>query len=304
MSVHLEVLALQSIHRIARRCGVEVNLPSFFELYGASPEVFSTVLANLRTIVRKLIDAGYVTWWDVYLESDIGRERMLIAEDIGLRSSDAVLDVGCGRGYFTIAAARFAGYVVGVDLMDGFGRYGWWSSFKLAMKLLGLAGRVQGVRCNAVKLPFKDSSFNVVVAVHSLRNFQDTCAIVGALREMKRVVVRGGLVVLVENLPEVRSRRQEIHLKLHSIRVEILGDELPYLSKNELIELVGEVGFRDLEVEVRDYGLCSTPVIFHVDEGKLSGLEEELVGEYRRAIELVRVFGECSTPIAILKAWK
>ncbi len=39
-----------------------------------------------------------------------------------LRGDDIVLDVGCGRGYFTIAAAKYAKLVVSLDLMNGYGR--------------------------------------------------------------------------------------------------------------------------------------------------------------------------------------
>lgn len=235
----------------------------------------------------------------------LGRERLLIANEIGLSSSDRVIDVGCDRGYFTIAAVKSSGFVVGVDLMNGFGRHSWWIHFNKAMRLLDLDNRVQGVRANAVKLPFKNSYFNIATAIHCIRSFQSINDIINAVREMKRVIVGNGYVVLMENISEARNKRQEIHLRLHSIRARVLCDKLDYFSEEELVETVNMAGFRDLEVKVVDYSLCSTPALFYVDVAKLRGkVEDNIINEYRRLMQLVRRIGEVSPPTIILKARK
>ncbi len=230
---------------------------------------------------------------------------MLIAREIGLSSGDCVVDIGCGRGYFIIAAARLAGQVVGVDLMNGFSRPTWWFHFNRAMELLGLSHKVQGVRADACRTPFRDSCFNVATAAHCIRNFRSTNDIIGAIREMKRIVRNNGYVVIVENLPEARNKLQEAHLKLHSIRVKLLRDELDYFSKEELLKIINRVGFKDVQVKIINYNLCATPTLFYVDAKKLHGeAKDSMLEEYERTIQFVRKHGEASTPVIIIKARK
>jgi len=59
------------------------------------------------------------------------------------------------------------------------------------MQELNLLKKVQGMRSNAQQLPFKEGSFTVVAAVHSIRNFPNKQSIGRAISEMKRVVVEG-----------------------------------------------------------------------------------------------------------------
>lgn len=305
MSFHLLLLALQSIHRISRKLGISVDLPSFFELYGLPPEFFNKAISRVSSILEELVSKHRVSWWSVYLESDIGKERILIAKEIGLSSRDRVVDIGCGRGYFTIAATRLASQVVGVDLMNGFSRPAWWFHFNRALELLGLSHKVQGVRADACRTPFRDSCFDIATAVHCVRNFRSTNDIIGAIKEMKRIVRNNGYVVIVENLPEARNELQEAHLKLHSIRVKLLRDELDYFSREELVEMVNRVGFKDVQAKIVDYNLCSTPALFYVDAKKLHGkAKDSTLEEYERTIHFVRKHGEASTPVIIIKARK
>ncbi len=64
-------------------------------------------------------------------------------------------------------------------------------NFKTTMQELNLLKKVQGMRSNAQQLPFKEGSFTVVAAVHSIRNFPNKQSIGRAISEMKRVVVEG-----------------------------------------------------------------------------------------------------------------
>jgi len=304
MSDHLRILALQSTAKIAEELGLEASLPRFFNLYGRPPEAFNEALLKTWRFLEELIDERTVSWWDVYSKSDIGKERLMLAEALGISKEDEVLDVGCGRGYFTIAAAKLASFVVGADLMNGLGRYGWWAHFNEAMRKLGLSAKVQGVRADAARIPLKSSSFDVVAAVHSIRNFKSLEEVAITVREMRRVVKPSGFVALVENAPCAKSRAQEVHLKLHEARVKALRDELRYFSVEELLELVSEAGFRDAEVEILDCELCATPQILYLPEKLRGNLNPQTVREYEEAVEEARRIGELSTPVIVVKAKK
>jgi len=304
LSTHLQLLALQSIPKISEKLGIKTNLPNFFELYGSPPESCIKVMKKLSNILEEFINKYKISWWDIYIESDIGKERVLITKEIDLSKEDYVVDFGCGRGYSTIAVAKLVSYVIGIDLMNGFGRYNWWLHFNKAMKLLKLDHKVQGIRTNAIKTPFKDSYFDVTITVHSLRNFHSINEIVQAIREMKRITKENKYIFIVENLREAKNVKQRIHLKLHSLRVRLLHDELNYFSKEELIRIVNNVGFKDIEIKIVNYNLCSTPVIFYINQEKYNRIENNILNEYKKTIKLVRRIGEESTPVIIIKAKK
>jgi len=305
MSFNLQLLGLQSIHRIAGKLNLKVNLPRFSELFGFSPTDFQLIIMKSEFILKNLFKNFKISWWDVYINSDIGMERMLIAKELNLSSSDALLDVGCGRGYFAIAAAKHCDFVVAIDLMNGFGRIGWWDQFSKTMEILGLHSNVCGVRANGVKLPLRNSSFTVAAIVHSIRNFHDKKTIFQVIREMKRVVIKGGSIIIVENLPIAKNKAQEAHLKMYRCKVKYSSGELYYMSRNEIVEIIEKVGFRDFEVNVVDYNLSSTPPLFYLNPDRLADdVRENALKEFRNAVESIKVWGEASPPAIFIRAMK
>jgi len=69
-----------------------------------------------------------------------------------------VLDVGCGRGYFTIAATKCSRRVIGLDAMNGMSRRGWWKNFRESLYELKLIRKIQGLKAHAQSIPLKDHS--------------------------------------------------------------------------------------------------------------------------------------------------
>ncbi len=118
-------------------------------------ENFQKLLEDCGKILEYLFEKYKISWRDVYAASDIGLERMALAQEMQLRDRDTVLEVGCGRGYFTIAAAELSKSVVGVDLMNGLGRHGWWRDFSISIRELNLVDRVLGVKSDGGRLPFR-----------------------------------------------------------------------------------------------------------------------------------------------------
>ncbi len=69
----------------------------------------------------------------------------------------------------------------------------------------GLAGRIRLIQADAMTLPFPDGSFDAVGIAFGIRNMPDRLR---ALREMRRVLVPGGRVYILEmNAPPDRFRR-------------------------------------------------------------------------------------------------
>jgi ubiquinone/menaquinone biosynthesis C-methylase UbiE len=100
-----------------------------------------------------------------------------------------VLEVAPGPGYFAIELAKLGDYqITGLDISKTF--------VDLATKNATAAGVAVTFRQgNASVMPFESDSFDVIFCRAAFKNFSDP---VGAMREMYRVLKRGGWVVIVD----------------------------------------------------------------------------------------------------------
>lgn len=107
---------------------------------------------------------------------------------IGVQRGERGLDVCAGTGDLSLALQRAGATVVGVDFCVPM----------LVRAHTKSATRAQGPRyaaADALSLPFADHSFDFATVAFGIRNVSDPRA---ALREMARVVRRGGRVVVLE----------------------------------------------------------------------------------------------------------
>ncbi|HEY7665978.1 MAG TPA: methyltransferase domain-containing protein [Xanthobacteraceae bacterium] len=113
----------------------------------------------------------------------------LLVDAVRLAEGERVLDVACGTGVVArMAAERVgpAGYVVGIDLNPGM--------IGVARSLAAPTGApIEWIERSALDLGFPDSSFDAVLCQQGLQFFPDKSL---ALREMRRVLVRGGRLAL------------------------------------------------------------------------------------------------------------
>ena len=98
-----------------------------------------------------------------------GREQLsklnIIKNNLKIKYTDLLLDVGCGTGI----SSQFNCNVIGIDL---------------SFELLKLNKNKKKILSKAENLPFKDNIFDFVVSITSMHNFTD---IENSLKEMKRV---------------------------------------------------------------------------------------------------------------------
>ncbi len=115
-------------------------------------------------------------------------------DDLGLRSGDRVLDLGCGGGRHAFEAARRGGSVVAVDLdlaelkdvrqlFEGMRRAG--------EPAPGSSGTVVGA--DALHLPFPDNAFDRIIASEVMEHITDDIAAAG---ELARVLRPGGVMAV------------------------------------------------------------------------------------------------------------
>jgi ubiquinone/menaquinone biosynthesis C-methylase UbiE len=117
-----------------------------------------------------------------------------LAEFAGVVHGDSVLDVGCGTGNASLAAAARGAHVTGVDPSPGLLE----EAARRAVAA-GLGPRTEFVVGRAEALPFVDARFAVALSTFGVI-FADDPSL--ALSEMVRVTRPGGTVALATWLPE------------------------------------------------------------------------------------------------------
>jgi len=162
--------------------------------FGVRPSLFWQPSAAL------LATAAWMVW-----SSRVGKRRTVRAllDRHPWRGDEAVLDVGCGRGLATIAAAQRApaGRIVGIDL---------WRSRDLAgnrpeaaranAEAAGVGARISFETGDATKLPFADGTFDVVVSMTALHNIPSAAGRCRAIEEAFRVLRPGGTLLIFDIL--------------------------------------------------------------------------------------------------------
>ncbi len=151
-----------------------------------------------------LIAEGYAAWWSpvhnaatLRLLDEIEDEIAEMGTGAGSAAADRgavrVLDVGCGTGALSAAAAeRWPAVTVdGIDASDGMLAI---ARAHLAERPTAVRERVKYARAWADELPFEDASFDVAVSAFVLQLVPSAPR---ALREMRRVLRPGGRLAIV-----------------------------------------------------------------------------------------------------------
>jgi SAM-dependent methyltransferase len=127
-----------------------------------------------------------------------GRRHVLdvVISQLGLAPGARILDAGCGSGRNMVELARY-GHVTGVELSP--------ASVELARRRQ--VGEV--LQGSVMEMTFADDSFDFAVSLDVIEHLQDDR---GALRELRRVVAPGGLLLLtVPAYQRLWSRHDEIN---------------------------------------------------------------------------------------------
>lgn len=151
-----------------------------------------------------LLVAASMTW-----SSRFGklRRREKLLDRLAWQGDETVLDVGCGRGLFAVAAARRVprGSVVGLDLWQGEDLSG------NAPEAVAANARREGVDARVTtrtgdmrEMPFADQVFDIVVSSVAIHNIYDADGRDKALAEIVRVLKPGGHVLI----DDIRHLRQ------------------------------------------------------------------------------------------------
>jgi ubiquinone/menaquinone biosynthesis C-methylase UbiE len=169
-----------------------------------------------------------------------------LVQRAALQPGERVLDVACGTGIVArLAAERVGaqGAVVGLDLNT--------AMLAVARALPQSGATITWTEASVLAMPFPDATFNVVVCQLGLQFFPDRPQ---ALREMRRVLVPGGRVLLSvfgplahNPAPQALADALERHLGPHASAIKRAEHDLD--DPTALDELVAGAGFSDVAIE-------------------------------------------------------
>tara|TARA_B100000575_G_C23082820_1_gene623910 strand:+ start:105 stop:764 length:660 start_codon:yes stop_codon:yes gene_type:complete len=139
-----------------------------------------------------------------------------------LNSNHDLLDVGCGKGFMIFDIKRLIPgiNVKGIDI----------SEYAIKNCIQDMRNNVSVA--NAINLPFKDNSFDVVISINTIHNLEiDECAI--ALKEIERVS-KGNSFITVDAFRNIDEKKRMMAWNLTAKTI---------LSVEEWIKFFNEVGY-------------------------------------------------------------
>lgn len=230
-----------------------------------------------------------------------------------LRPGERVLDVACGTGVVArLASPRVGGtgLVAGSDINPGM--------LAVARSATPPTMPIEWHEASAEAMPFPDASFDVVLCQMGLQFVPDKDA---ALREMRRVLVSGGRLIL--NVPgptprlfnilgEALTRHVGAEAAAFVVHVFSLHDTA------EIQDLVSDAGFQEVAVQSDTQSLRlpapedflwqyvhSTPLagaVVQMDDDRRGSLERDVVAKWQEFVEDRALMLEVRSVVAT--AWK
>jgi demethylmenaquinone methyltransferase / 2-methoxy-6-polyprenyl-1,4-benzoquinol methylase len=179
------------------------------------------------------------------------RWRKRVIHIASLPPGARLLDIGTGTGDLArLAGQNYPGLKIAA------------ADLTLAMMIVGKRkGDLPFLASDAIRLPFKDDTFEAVVSGYLIRNVGDRGE---ALREQFRVLKKGGTVVILDTTRPVRSIFSplvwiHLHLIIPFLGWLIAGEKEAYrylpesteqfLTAEELVNLMVAAGFSDIHFE-------------------------------------------------------
>jgi len=165
---------------------------------------------------------------------ELRRIQRLALERLKVRPGETVLDLGCGPGDGGQWLFEAGAVAVGLDYSQGM--------LEQAREVPGLSGRL--TRGDAGRLPFRDGALDKIVCTNSFHHYPQHFA---ALKEMRRVLKPGGLLVLVDPRKDHLFGWGAIDL----VENAVFGlEEVRIFSVPQWYRMLGEAGFSRSKVDV------------------------------------------------------
>jgi ubiquinone/menaquinone biosynthesis C-methylase UbiE len=135
------------------------------------------------------MEGAIARWYEKTTVKDMEEFRLLAARIAGtVPAGGAILEIAPGPGFLSVELARRGFSVTGLDISRTFVQLA-----RANAEKAGVAARFE--RGDVAAIPFADESFDFLVCRAAFKNFADPT---GALREMRRVLRRGGRGMIID----------------------------------------------------------------------------------------------------------
>lgn len=188
--------------------------------------------------------------YDLELMVKLGRPQL----------DDTILDVACGTGIVSCEFARFVSHVTGIDLTPAMIEQA--KRTQQERRLENITLKIGDV---SKPLPFKDSSFSMVVTRYSLHHLLEPKKV---LQEMGRVCIDNGKVLVIDVTPDpdkVDAYNHAERLRDPSHAKALTMEELTGAMKGAGPANL-EIRHQDLEMELEHILQASCPSLEGADE--------------------------------------
>jgi demethylmenaquinone methyltransferase/2-methoxy-6-polyprenyl-1,4-benzoquinol methylase len=239
---------------------IEISAPQRIRMV---KEIFSTVARRYDFLNHFLSLRRDIAW------------RRFTVQKMGFFQTFRFLDVATGTGDLAIAAARQYPQiqVVGLDFVQSMIDFA-----PIKVEGRGLSSRVKFLRSDALHLPFIEKSFDVAGIAFGIRNIPNK---VKVLEEMKRVLVPGGQVMVLEmTAPRNRHFGKIYRIYLNRILPRIaqlftqnpaayyyLADSIMhFLDPEDSTRLMEEARLTRVEKYPLDFGITYLHIGFKAEE--------------------------------------
>lgn len=165
------------------------------------------LLSNARLLPITIIGGEYPAFFlasgalGMIWSSRFGKvlRRNTLLAGLSWRGDEQVLDIGCGRGLYTVGAARRVpnGHVTGLDIWQAEDLSG--NSMEAAQRNAdkeGVAGRVSFLECDMRSIALPDASMDIIVSAWAVHNIYQADGRSAAISEIWRVLRPGGQVMI------------------------------------------------------------------------------------------------------------
>jgi ubiquinone/menaquinone biosynthesis C-methylase UbiE len=193
------------------------------------------------------------------LEDAILKLKLVLVQKIGVRNGMTVVDMGCGQGGFTASLAKTVGEkgkVFAVDISDEY-----LAEFMDRLNKHGVKNVVTFIQADAVNLEsfLPNESADVVASYRFLEELKQPKAMATIVKEMARIVKKGGKIGIVELCTEPKNKAEEAYIRLHRES----GDSL--FEPPEIVEAMKAAKLADIHVEKVETSIWISPELAKQD---------------------------------------
>ena len=199
-------------------------------------------MSTAPTAQEQFDEAASNTLTAVYLTPDVAEQREKVLALLAPKTGERALDIGCGPGLTTEALAHAvgpAGHVLCVDIAP--------PMLNIAQRRCASLSQVAFGMADVTRLPYEDGSFDIALASQVYEYVEE---VDHALKDLARVIRRGGRVVLVDT--DWESAVWACHDDARMRRViETWNEHIPHPQLPRTLKRRMEAaGFSNIRVEV------------------------------------------------------